>query len=365
MRKSSLGLLAVIPALVISAACSKAEHKGGEETAQPQVMTSETHQVAERLMQNFQHVPLGLFAPPIVPEDNPMTVDKVELGYLLYFDKRLSNDNTVSCATCHNPATGWTDQLPVSTGIHGQKGTRSAPTVVNAAYMFSQFWDGRAATLEDQALQPIINPVEMGQPDHSFMVNKLDKISGYEPYFQKVFGEGVTKENVSKAIAAFERTILAANSRYDRYSQGDKSAMNASEVRGMDLFFGKANCSRCHAGPNFSDSQFHNLGVGMDAEKPDLGRYDQTKVERDKGAFKTPNVRDITKTAPYMHNGSEKTLKEVVEFYDRGGNKNPQLDPLIVPLNLTDQEQADIIAYLKALDSDPYPFVPEPKQFPQ
>lgn len=365
MSKSTYCVLISTLLVFALSSCSKSEQPAGQEMAESQAPPAEARQVAERLMQNFQKVPLGLYAPPMVPEDNPMTVDKVALGYLLYFDKRLSNDDTVSCATCHNPATGWTDRSPVSTGIKGQQGTRSAPTVVNAAYMFSQFWDGRAASLEEQALGPIINPVEMGQPDHSFMVNKLEKIHGYEPQFQKVFGEGVTKENVSKAIAAFERTILAANSRYDRYSQGDKSALNASEVRGMDLFFGKANCSRCHAGPNFSDSQFHNLGVGIAAPKPDLGRYEQTKVERDKGAFKTPTVRDITKTAPYMHDGSEKTLKEVVEFYDRGGNKNPQLDPLIVPLNLTAQEQADLIAYMKALDSDPYPIVPEPKQFPQ
>ncbi len=310
----------------------------------------------------FVKVPLGLDNENLnIPADNPLTPEKVALGKMLYFDPRISSDGTISCATCHNPEKGWTDQLPVSPGFQGQRGNRSAPTVLNATYMGLQFWDGRSPSLEDQALGPLVNPVEMANKDHDSMVKKVSSIAAYLPYFQKAFhGEGITKENVGKAIASFERTVLSGNSRYDRYSAGDTAALNASEIRGKDLFFGKANCTRCHAGPNFSDSMFHNLGVGMNAPTPDLGRFVVTKEESDKGAFKTPTVRDITKTAPYMHDGSEKTLEDVVELYDRGGNKNPYLDPRMEPLHLTPQEKADLVAFMKALDSDPYPNIAAP-----
>ncbi len=325
-----------------------------------------TRPVAEALYQRFEKPPVGLFSQPLVPPDNPMSVDKVELGYLLYFDKRLSADGTIACATCHIPSKGWADQAPVSTGIKGQKGTRSAPPVQNSAYMFLQFWDGRAKTLEEQALGPFINPVEMGLKDHDALVKIVEGIPGYAPFFKQAFGEeGINKDKIVMAIAAFERTIISANSKYDRYAQGDKSALNAAEIRGKDLFFGKAKCSRCHAGPNFSDSQFHNLGVGITAKEPDLGRYSEVKEERFKGAFKTPGLRDITQTAPYMHDGSEATLEAVMEFYNKGGNKNPQLDPLMVPLNLNEQEIADVIAYMKALDSDGSLQVAEPQKFPK
>jgi cytochrome c peroxidase len=346
------GIISFAMLMLVLSACTRPERSSSRETA-------------ERLMKNYQQVPLGLYASPTVPDDNPMSVDKVELGYLLYFDKRLSFDNTVSCASCHHPDKGWTDQARVSTGILGQQGARSAPTVVNAAYMFSQFWDGRAGSLEEQALGPLINPIEMGNPDHASVVKQLKAIPGYDGYFQKAFGESVSKENIAKAIAAFERTILAANSRHDRYAQGDTTVLTTAENHGRELFFGKANCSRCHVGENFSDSQFHNIGVGMAAAEPDLGRHDHTKEEAQKGAFKTPTVRDITKTAPYMHDGSQLTLEEVVEFYDIGGEKNEHLDVLMIPLNLTDQEKADLVAFLKTLESEPYPHVPEPKRFPQ
>lgn len=311
----------------------------------------------------FLMVPLGLDNENLnIPPDNPLTPEKVELGKMLYFDPRISGDGTISCATCHDPQKGWTDQLPVSTGIKGQKGGVSAPTVINSTYNGLQFWDGRAANLEEQALMPITNPIEMGLASHEAMIRGISGIPGYLPYFQKAFNEGPTKENIAKAIASFERTVLSGNSRYDRYAfLGDKTALNESEVRGMELFFGKANCTRCHVGPNFSDSMFHNLGVGMNKPKPDLGRFVISKNKEDTGAFKTPTVREITKTAPYMHDGSQKTLEEVVEFYDKGGEKNPHLDVRVVPLNLTDQEKADLVAFMKALDGDPYPMVTPPE----
>ena len=314
----------------------------------------------------FIQVPLGLDTLLNFPADNPPTPEKVELGRLLYFDKRLSHDVTISCATCHDPSKGWTDNQPVSTGIHGRKGTRSAPTVINSTYYLVQFWDGRAKNLEEQALGPIVNPSEMGRGKHEEMIATLSGIQAYRPLFQKAFGDpNITKERVVMAIASFERTVLGGNSKFDRYSNGDLAAMNESEIRGRELFFGKANCTKCHVGTNFSDSDFHNLGVGMKAVKPDFGRFEVTKDEKDKGAFKTPSVRDVTRTAPYMHDGSLKTLEEVVELYDKGGEPNKWLDFRVVKLNLTPQEKTDLVNFMKALDSDPYPMVAEPASFPQ
>ena len=286
-----------------------------------------------------------------IPADNPMTNAKVELGRLLYFDKRLSADDTVACATCHAPERGFTDNAPVSTGIKGQKGGRGAPTVINRALSDTQFWDGRAMSLEAQAKGPLTNPIEMGMPNHDAVVAKLKNIKGYQSMFVRAFGKpGVNIDTVAQAIAAFERTVLSGNSKYDRYQAGDKKAMTEAEARGMELFNGKARCATCHGGVNFTDEQYHNIGVGMDAAEPDMGRYNVTKNDGDKGAFKTPTVRDISATGPYMHNGQEKTLEEVVAYYNKGGFPNANLDPLMEPLNLTDAEQNDVVAFMKALD---------------
>jgi cytochrome c peroxidase len=294
--------------------------------------------------------PLGLEPIP-VPDDNPMTMEKVNLGKQLYFDTRLSADDTVSCATCHHPSKGWTDQAPVSTGIDGQKGGRSAPTVINSAYALFQFWDGRSPTLEDQAKGPIENPIEMGEI-HENVVKKLNAIPGYRSQFQNVFGTDVTIDGIAKAIAAFERTVISGDSPFDRFQAGDDAALSDAAKRGLDLFLDKAQCSQCHVGFNLSDGVFHNLGVGMDAEEPDMGRFVVTGEEKDKGAFKTPILRDLTKTAPYMHDGSEPTLEAVVEFYNRGGNANDWLDPKMLPLDLTDEEKADLVEFMKALDGN-------------
>lgn len=306
-------------------------------------------------------VPKGLDVEALaIPQDNPLTAEKVALGKRLYFDPRLSADGTVSCATCHDPKKGWSDQDVVSEGIRQQKGTRNAPTVVNAAFMKTQFWDGRAATLEAQAQGPMLNPVEMGNKSLEEVVQHVKAVKGYEPLFMKAFGAGPTKDNIVQAIAAFERTVLSGNSRYDRFLAGDKAALNDAEVRGMTVFLSKGKCVQCHSGPTFSDSKFHNLGVGMSQPKPDVGRATISKNKKDTGAFKTPQLRDIMKSAPYMHDGSQKTLEEVIEFYDKGGEKNPHLDALIVPLNLTTEEKSDLIHFLKALDGDPYPMVQPP-----
>lgn len=296
-------------------------------------------------------VPVGL-QKPRVPADNPVTDAKVDLGKKLYFDKRLSADGTISCATCHDPKKGWTDQAKVSTGIRGQKGGVSAPTVLNSAYMDLQFWDGRAASLEEQAKGPIENPIEMGFT-HAAATTALAGIPGYPPLFEKAFGSPVvTIDRAAQAIAAFERTVLTGNAPYDRFEAGDKKALSASARRGLKLFFGKANCSVCHSGFNFSDSDFHNLGVGMTAKEPNLGRFAQTKEDRHRGAFKTPTLRNLSDTDPYMHDGSEATLEDVMAFYNRGGVKNPWLDKEMKPLNLSAREIKDVINFMKALNGD-------------
>jgi len=304
--------------------------------------------------------PLGIDGEQMqVPDDNPLTAAKVELGKLLYFDGRLSKDNTVSCATCHDPAKGFTDQRPVSQGINGQLGGRSAPSVINSAFYYFQFWDGRAPTLEEQAKGPIANPIEMGST-HEACVETITSIAGYKPYFEAAFGSSeVTIDRVAQAIASFERTVVSGNSAWDRHVYAkDATALSDSAKRGLELFEGKANCTRCHVGFNLTDSLFHNLGVGMNKPKPDLGRYEVTKEEKDKGAFKTPMLRDLSKTAPYMHDGSVETLEEVVELYDRGGEPNPWLDPKMVKLGLTDQEKKDLVAFLRSLEGDWKPMAP-------
>lgn len=295
----------------------------------------------------------GLLPPMPVPPDNPMTDAKVELGKQLYFDKRLSRDNTVSCATCHRPDAAWADTTPTSAGIEGKHGGRNSPTVLNAGYFVPQFWDGRAVHLEKQAVGPVANPVEMDLPLDELIV-RLKGIPGYVSQFQAVFGTEPTELGVARAIAAFERTIISSNSPYDKYLQGDRKAMSAAAVRGMDLFNGKGHCTSCHSGPLFSDQRFHNLGVGYkDGKFADVGRFEVTKDPKDMGAFRTPGLRGIAETGPFLHDGSEKTLEAVMDLYDRGGIRNPNLDPLMLPLHLSGREKMDIVEFMKALTGDP------------
>jgi cytochrome c peroxidase len=297
-----------------------------------------------------------------VPEDNLLTAAKVALGKELYFDKRLSVDNTVACASCHDPAKGWSNGEAVAAGIRGRRGARNSPTVLNAAYHAFQFWDGRAATLEEQALGPILNPVEMGMASAEAVAAKINGIAGYKEQFQKVFGEPASAEDVARAIAAFERTLLAAEAPYDRFRAGDKVALSDSAQRGLKLFFGKAHCAACHVGPNFTDNAFHNIGISMKGQNPDQGRQAVSKLLGDRGTFKTPSLRDVSRTGPYMHDGSLNSLEDVVEWYDRGGAKNPQLDEEIFPLRLTDREKQDVITFLiEGLTSEVYPEVKPPK----
>ncbi len=283
-----------------------------------------------------------------VPPDNPHDEAKVALGAQLFFDPRLSRDGTISCATCHDPAKAWANHDQVDVGIDGKTGTRNSGTILDAAYMAVQFWDGRAATLEEQALGPIENPVEMGDTLHN-VVAKLSAIDGYRTQFAAVFGTGVTPDGIARAIAAFERTVLSGPAPYDRYLAGDRSALSPPAIRGLRIFNGKARCRTCHGGPMLSDHSFHNIGVGMDRDDPDLGREAVTGNPRDRGRFKTPSLRNVALTWPYMHDGSVATLAEVVAFYDRGGIPNPNLDIFIMPLELTEAEQGDLVTFLEAL----------------
>ena len=308
--------------------------------------------------------PLGLL-PIHWPAENPYTVEKAELGKLLYFDRRLSADNSVSCASCHDPKFAFTDGAHVSTGIKGQKGGRSAPTVINRAYSLNQFWDGRAATLEEQAKGPIQNPIEMGMT-HIDVVAKLRAVPGYRVLFLKSFGtEEFTIDHMAKAIATFERTLLSGNSLYDRYKAGDKKALSSSQVRGLDIFFNKAKCDQCHEGINFTSNSYNNIGIGMDKSDPDEGRFAVTKNPAELGSFKTPTLRDIALTAPYMHDGSLKTLEEVVDYYDKGGNPHKNLDSTMKKLNLTAQEKKDLVAFLRSLNGEGWQHITAPAKFPQ
>ena len=357
----------------------KEEVKGGESTSGPTPLPylwlpdDPTKIKDEPLVYS---IPFGL--PEIagkVPLHNSLTKGKVELGKQLYFDARISKDGTISCATCHNPEKGWTDNLPGSIGIGGQTGSRNSPTVLNTVYGLTMFWDGRAPSLEGQAQGPIQNKIEMGDQSYKEIVERLRTIPGYRDQFGKVFGTDVTLDGMAKAIAAFERTVLTGNSKYDRYDRGDSpeslKELSDSAKRGMVLFglrlrqddefkpgvpLKKANCTSCHAGANFTDEQFHNLGVGWVAKAgkfADLGRFViapiGAKNHAEIGAFKTPTCREIEKTFPYMHDGSETTLLGLVEFYDRGGNPNPTLDREMKPLKLTASEKADVVEFLKSL----------------
>lgn len=304
-----------------------------------------------------------------------VTPEKVRLGRWLFYDARLSADGTVSCATCHRPGSAFSERTAVSTGIRGQLGRRKAQPILNAAFPVYPvwFWDGRATTLAEQAKGPIENPVEMGNT-HARVVETLSGLGGYAPYFRQAFGDArIDVARVSEAIAAYEATRLSGNSRYDRYDAGDAAALTPEEVRGKELFFGRAQCSQCHLGPNLSDGQFHNLGIGWrpppDGAPPldgfaDKGRYEVTKDPKDVGAFKTPTLRDVSKHAPYMHDGSIEDLWDSVLHYWRGGFRNPWLSERITPVPLSRADVAALVAFLEALDGEGYADV-APRTFPR
>jgi cytochrome c peroxidase len=352
--------------------------------------------------------PLGL--PRVLwPRENLYTPEKAELGKLLFFDERLSSDGSVSCSSCHDPAKAFADGAEFPTGIGGQRGVRSTPTIINRAYGRQQFWDGRASSLEEQVLGPLANPHEMTRDQnadeaYSNVLARLKTVRGYVERFQNVFGTAdFSIGDVAKAIATFERTVLSGNSPYDRYQAGDRNALTPAQLRGMDVFSKKAACDRCHLassliddvfyehdelsiterrvwidlsngrevprilGFNFTDGSFQNTGIGMDRPDPDLGRYLVTLKEQERGAFKIPTLREVEHTAPYMHDGHLKTLEEVVDYYNEGGIKNPQLNQRIVPLGLSTREKEDLVTFLKALSGESWQQIKPPRreEFPR
>ena len=318
--------------------------------------------------------PLGV-AGEVADLQPRVTPEKVRLGRWLFYDPRLSSDGTVSCASCHEPSAGFSERDPVSTGVKGQKGNRKAPPVLNAAFPIYPvwFWDGRATSLADQAKGPMENPVEMGMT-HAGIEATVRAIPGYARYFAEAFGDPrVDVDRVAEAIAAYEATRLSGNSAFDRWDAGDPGALDDDQKLGFRIFFGKAACNQCHLGPNLTDSRFHNLGVGWRPPAPgadpasgfaDPGRVKVSGQARDTGAFKTPTLRDVSRRAPYMHDGSVGTLRETVELYDRGGVANPWLSPDVKPLHLSPREVDALVAFLKALDGEGFEDV-APRSFPR
>jgi cytochrome c peroxidase len=306
-------------------------------------------------------VPLGL--PPLpIPTGNKPTAETVALGRTLFYDPILSRSNKLSCATCHNPALMFVDRQRVSTGDAGVQGVRNSLSILNAAYYSTNFWDGRAGSLEDQAGNPMANRIEMNQP-HEVSVKKLNGMEQYRKAFARAFGPGpVTLDKIRMALASFERTLLSGDSPFDRYKYGhDPKAMTPAAIRGLAIFTDKkhGNCATCHTiGEQyalFTDEKFHNIGIGVDSngELTDLGRFVVTHNPADKGAFRTPSLRNVALTPPYMHDGSEKTLDDVIEYYQGGGNSNPYLDKEIHPLDLSARDREDLLAFLKALTGEP------------
>lgn len=284
-----------------------------------------------------------------LPQASPAMI---QLGKQLFSETRLSGDGTVSCATCHEAQKNFATHDAKAIGIGKQLGRRNAPSLMNRALSASLFWDGRVKTLEEQALLPIADPTEMGNTVEKALAT-LSADKEYPKRFRDAFGsEGITRERLASALAAFQRSLLLGNSPVDAFVDGDTIKLSESAKQGLWLFESRANCWKCHSGKNYSDEKFHNTGVSWGGTPVDLGRYEVTKNAEDRGRFKTPSLRGVAKTAPYMHDGSIKTLEEVIAYYSKGGNANTHLDPALKPLNLTEREQADLLAFLKALSEE-------------
>jgi cytochrome c peroxidase len=376
-----LGFLAVASsgALYADTPAPGAPHGAMDLTAQQRLL-DKLHITTAGVPQGVDPVAwAGIYVPP----DNQQTPERIALGRKLYFDTRLSRDGTVACATCHDVSRGFTDRRNVSEGIDDKLGRRSAPTVMNAALLQSMFWDGRAPTLEEQAKLPILNPIEMGHPDKASVVAALGGDPSYVGMFQKAYGRAPNYDDVGRAIASFERTLVFLDAPFDKYVAGDSNAISPAAQRGLVLFGGKARCVSCHmlngSNPLGTDNLFHNIGVsarkqnfealarkGLEATKAgtderaldnlaletdlsELGRFITTRNRSDIGAFKTEQLRNVGITAPYMHDGTLRTLWDVVDHYNKSGEANPYLDGGIEPLDLSESEIDDLVAFLFTL----------------
>ena len=326
-----------------------------------------------------------------IPPDNPQSSEKISLGQKLFFERRLSVDGTVSCSTCHDPQLAFTDRKPLSVGIKGRLGQRNAPTILNALYNKTQFWDGRVNTLEEQAANPIVNAFEMGHPTLDTAVAQIASVEEYQQAFQRVFGRPPNGPDLLRAIASYERTQLSFDSPFDRFIAGDNNAIDASAKRGWELFNTQARCNKCHALTDtqrdvtvFTDNDFHNIGIGIirhnvvalarqaeqliksgdtaaidraaiQTDMSALGRFLITKKDKDIASFKTPDIRNVLVTGPYFHDGSQETLWDVIDHYNKGdGLQNPYLDEDIQPLALTETDIDDLVAFMASLTSANY-----------
>jgi cytochrome c peroxidase len=400
-RRWGLSVVAAVAGIALVLGCGR-ERPGGDSAREP-----ETDGPAAQVAGKAPPIPgAGPLAEPrslhqvglpaeltrtVIPSDNPQTPEKIALGQKLFFDGRLSADGTVACATCHDPARAFTDGRPASIGIHGRAGQRNAPTILNALYNKTQFWDGRAKTLEDQAAFPIVNPVEMGQPSQDAAVAAVAGVEEYQQEFRRVFGRPPNGPDLLRAIASYERAQVSFDSPFDHFIAGDKNAIDDDARHGWELFNTQARCNKCHAltetkrdVTNFMDNDFHNIGIGIIrhnvvalARKAEreiasghleavdraaigtdlsvLGRFLLTKKEADTASFKTPNLRNVLVTGPYFHDGSQETLWDVVDHYNKGdGLQNPWLDEDIQPLALRERDIDDLVAFLASLTSPDY-----------
>lgn len=324
----------------------------------------EKPELDEEVIADFQDI--GVLPKMIFPENNPYSEAKKELGKMLFFDPRLSKSKQISCASCHDPELAWGDGRTISYGHNRQTGKRNSPSLLNIGYHSVFFWDGRAASLENQALGPITDPVEMAATE-TISIKNIKKIKGYKPYFREAFGdEKITIERILKAIATYERTITSKKSKFDSFIEGKSDIFTDEEVIGLHLFRTKARCINCHNTPLFSNQKFHNVGLSYYGRTfEDLGKYNITHKKEDVGKFKTPSLREIGRTAPYMHNGLMPNLEGIIEMYNAGmprvkpkeNQKNDSLfpitDPLLKKLNLTKKEQNALKAFLLTLSSSP------------
>jgi cytochrome c peroxidase len=292
--------------------------------------------------------PLGLAKIRAIPKDNALTEARVGLGRRLFFDPILSGDGSTSCASCHDPARSFSTNDQFAIGVGGVRGPRNSPSLINRLYGKSFFWDGRAASLEEQALKPIGNKIELASSVDE-AVARLHADATYVSQFREAYGGDVTSKNLAKALAGFQRTLLSGDSRVDRFQAGDASSLTPDERVGLWIFESRGGCWKCHQGRNYTDERHHNTGVSWGKQPQDLGRFRVTRQDQDRGHFKTPTLRDIARTGPYMHDGSIATLREVVLFYNQGGGKNPHRDALLAPLNLNDREIDLLVAFLKSL----------------
>ena len=384
MKKSyvRLGLGTVLSALAVASGAALAEgttHGALDMTAQQQRF-DQLHPINTGVPSGIDPVAWETI---YVPADNQLNPDRIALGRKLYFDTRLSRDGTVSCATCHDVSRGFTDRRNVSEGVGDHLGRRSAPTTMNAVFFQSMFWDGRAPTLEEQAKLPILNPIEMGHPDGAAAVKSIEADPAYVALFQKAYGRAPNYDDVGRAIASFERTLVFLDAPFDKYMTGDSNAISPAAQRGLVLFGGKARCVSCHmlnpSNPLGTDNLFHNIGVSartknfedlarkglaavkessdqraldnlaLETDLGELGRFIVTRNRSDIGAFKTEQLRNAGITAPYMHDGSLRTLWDVIDHYNKGGETNPYLDGGIEPLNLSESEIDDLVAFLFTL----------------